>query len=90
MGIDITMKHPTHVNNYLDRDFDYVIPAWDNAKESGQFIRENVKSQLHFGFNDQVDFFGNALDNICGDDGNQPVTQAVMDSPVFSFNELNQ
>ena len=51
-GIDISNNIPTRVDNYLDREWDYVITVCDQANESCPLFTGKVKHKLHMGFED--------------------------------------
>lgn len=56
--IDISRGHPHHVNEYVEKDFDYVITVCGGAKESCPIFTGSVKEQLHIGFDDPADATG--------------------------------
>lgn len=58
LGIDLSHNKPDHVDNYLDRAFDYVITVCDGAKESCPAFTGTVKQKLHMGFEDPAGFKG--------------------------------
>jgi arsenate reductase len=51
-GIDISKNVPAKVDDYLDREWDYVITVCDQAKESCPLFTGMVKHRLHMGFED--------------------------------------
>ena len=51
-GIDISKNVPKNIDEFLDREFDYVITVCDNAKESCPVFTGKVKNRLHIGFED--------------------------------------
>ncbi|NMB71750.1 MAG: arsenate reductase ArsC [Bacteroidales bacterium] len=51
-GIDISHHTPTHVEKYLDQEWDYVITVCDDANETCPAFLGKVKHRLHFGFED--------------------------------------
>lgn len=51
-GIDISKNVPARVDDYLDREWDYVITVCDQANESCPLFTEKVKHRLHMGFED--------------------------------------
>ncbi|MFA7049233.1 MAG: arsenate reductase ArsC [Bacteroidales bacterium] len=51
-GIDISKKVPARVDDYLDREWDYVITVCDRANESCPLFTGKVKHRLHMGFED--------------------------------------
>lgn len=52
VGIDISSHVPTHVNTYLDQEWDYVITVCGGANESCPAFTGNVGKLLHIGFDD--------------------------------------
>jgi arsenate reductase len=51
-GIDISHHKPTMVNEYLNKEWDYVITVCDHANETCPVFFGKVKSRLHIGFED--------------------------------------
>ena len=51
-GIDISKNVPARVDDYLDREWDYVITVCDQANESCPRFTGKVKHRLHMGFED--------------------------------------
>ena len=51
-GIDIASHIPTHVNVYLDQEWDYVITVCGGANESCPAFTGKVGRRLHMGFDD--------------------------------------
>ncbi len=51
-GIDIASHIPTHVNVYLDQEWDYVITVCGGANESCPTFTGKVGRRLHMGFDD--------------------------------------
>lgn len=51
-GIDISGHVPTHVNTYLDQEWDYVITVCGGANESCPAFTGKVGKRLHIGFDD--------------------------------------
>ena len=51
-GIDISGHVPTHVNTYLDQEWDYVITVCGEANESCPAFTGKVGKRLHIGFDD--------------------------------------
>ena len=51
-GIDISSHVPTHVNTYLDQEWDYVITVCGGANESWPAFTGKVGQRLHIGFYD--------------------------------------
>lgn len=58
LGIDIKDGYPQHVDEFLEKDFDYVITVCGGAKESCPVFQGNVRKQLHIGFDDPADAKG--------------------------------
>ena len=51
-GIDISLHVPTHVNTYLDQEWDYVITVCGGENESCPPFTGKVGKYLHVGFDD--------------------------------------
>ena len=51
-GIDISGHVPTHVNTFLDQEWDYVITVCGGANESCPAFTGKVGKRLHIGFDD--------------------------------------
>lgn len=51
-GVDISKNVPARVDDYLDREWDYVITVCDQANESCPLFTGKVKHRLHMGFED--------------------------------------
>jgi len=58
IGIDISRKQPKKADEYLNREWDYVITVCDHAKESCPLFTGQVKKRLHIGFEDPSDAIG--------------------------------
>jgi arsenate reductase len=58
LGIDLSGNKPDHVDDYLDKAFDYVITVCDGAKESCPAFTGTVKHRLHIGFEDPAAYKG--------------------------------
>ena len=52
IGIDISQHVPTHVNTYLDREWDYVITVCGSANETCPAFTGKVGKRMHIGFDD--------------------------------------
>jgi arsenate reductase (thioredoxin) len=61
-GIDIIGHTPTHVSNYLDEDWDYVITVCDNANETCPVFPGRIRHRLHIGFEDPSGFKGSYVE----------------------------
>lgn len=51
-GIDISNRKPTHVNNYINEDWDYIMTISDFAKENLPEFKAEVKNRIHYVFDD--------------------------------------
>lgn len=58
-GIDISHHTSNHVNEYRNKDFDYVITVCDNAKERCPVFPSRAK-QFHYNFPDPAKATGTA------------------------------
>jgi arsenate reductase len=52
VDIDISKHRPTHVSQYLNEEWDYVITVCDSAKETCPVFPGKVRHRLHMGFDD--------------------------------------
>lgn len=52
IGIDISGHAPTHVNTYLNQQWDYVITVCGGANASCPAFNGQVKHRIHIGFDD--------------------------------------
>lgn len=59
IGIDISGHYPKSLDQFLDKEFDYVITVCDNAKEACPVFTGKVKNRLHIGFEDPYGAIGN-------------------------------
>ncbi len=59
-GIDISSNKPKSVNEYLDKEFDYVITVCDGARETCPMFIGKVKNRLHIGFEDPAEAQGSS------------------------------
>ncbi|HRW95537.1 MAG TPA: arsenate reductase ArsC [Bacteroidales bacterium] len=57
-GIDISKNVPARVDDYLNREWDYVITVCDQANESCPLFTGKVKNRLHMGFEDPAKAIG--------------------------------
>ena len=51
-NIDISKHIPTHVDKYMNEEWDYVITVCDDAKEKCPIFNGTVKKKIHIGFDD--------------------------------------
>ena len=58
IGIDLSQNFPKHVDQFLDKAFNYVITVCDHAKETCPVFMGNVDQQLHIGFDDPAEATG--------------------------------
>ena len=58
IGIDISKGKPESVENYLHKNFDFVVTVCDGAKEICPVFSGNVTNRLHIGFDDPADATG--------------------------------
>ena len=58
LNLDISVGYPQHVDDFIDKDFDYVITVCGGAKESCPMFAGKVKKQLHIGFDDPAEATG--------------------------------
>jgi len=61
-GIDISGHTPTHVDKYLDGEWDYVITVCDNANETCPVFPGKVRHRLHIGFEDPSQLKGSYVE----------------------------
>lgn len=59
VGIDISKNKPKLVDEFLSKEFDYVITVCDGAKEACPMFTGKVKHRLHLGFEDPAEAKGN-------------------------------
>jgi len=57
-GIDISNHTPHHVNEYLDKEWDYVITVCGDANETCPTFSGRVTHRLHIGFHDPSETVG--------------------------------
>lgn len=65
VGINLSKNFPKSVNQFLNKDFDYVITVCGGAKETCPVFLGKVKNQLHIGFDDPAEATG-TKDEILG------------------------
>lgn len=58
VGIDISSNGPKHVDQFLNKAFDYVITVCDNANETCPAFAGKVRHRLHMGFDDPAEAAG--------------------------------
>jgi arsenate reductase len=58
VGIDISKQYPKDVEEFIEKEFDYVITVCDNAKETSPVFTGKVKNRLHIGFEDPAEAQG--------------------------------
>jgi len=58
VGIDLSMNSPKSVDEFLNKNFDYVITVCGSAKKSCPSFTGNVRHNLHIGFEDPADAEG--------------------------------
>lgn len=58
INIDLSESRPTHVNDFLNQSFDYVITVCGGAKESCPAFTGKVTHNMHIGFDDPADATG--------------------------------
>ncbi|MFC1562933.1 arsenate reductase ArsC [candidate division KSB1 bacterium] len=64
IGIDISKQKSKSVELFLNEKFDYLITVCDNAKETCPLFTGNVKSRLHWSFEDPAAFSGSKEEKI--------------------------
>lgn len=58
LGIDIGHQQPSHIDEYLNQEWDFVITVCDHANESCPYFPGTVGHRLHIGFEDPADAAG--------------------------------
>jgi arsenate reductase (thioredoxin) len=58
MDIDLSENIPKTINQFLNKEFDFVITVCGDAKESCPTFMGNVKQIIHIGFDDPADATG--------------------------------
>ena len=58
IGIDISQSATSHINQFLNQDWDFVITVCDIAKESCPVFLGNVKTTIHIKFADPLEYEG--------------------------------
>jgi arsenate reductase len=56
--VDISLNKPKSVDEFLDRDFDYVITVCGGANDSCPTFSGKVEQRLHIGFDDPAEATG--------------------------------
>ncbi len=59
INIDISKHYPKLVNQFTDKEFDYVLTVCDDAKEKCPVFTGKVKHRIHRGFEDPAEATGN-------------------------------
>ncbi len=57
-GIDLSKNSPKNVDQFLNKNFDYVITVCGGANESCPAFSGKVKTRLHIGFDDPAEAVG--------------------------------
>ena len=52
IGIDISDGYPKHVDEFINKEFEYVITVCGDANENCPVFTGEVKNRLHIGFED--------------------------------------
>jgi len=58
VGVDISKGKPKSVNEFLNKEFDYLITVCGGAKESCPMFSGSVKNRIHIGFDDPAEALG--------------------------------
>jgi arsenate reductase (thioredoxin) len=58
MDIDLTENKPKTIDQFLTKEFDFVITVCGDAKESCPTFMGDVKQRIHIGFDDPADATG--------------------------------
>lgn len=58
VNIDISAHSPKSVDEFIDKEFDYVITVCDGARESCPVFTGKVKHRMHIGFIDPAEATG--------------------------------
>jgi len=58
LGINLSKNKTKSVDEFLDKEFDYVITVCDDAKETCPLFTGKVKHRLHIGFEDPANVTG--------------------------------
>ena len=58
INLDISNGYPQHVDEFINKNFDYVISVCGSAKESCPMFIGKVKYRLHIGFDDPAEATG--------------------------------
>jgi arsenate reductase len=57
-GIDLSSNQPSLIDDFLEKEFDYVITVCDHARENCPLFTGKVKHRLHIGFEDPAEARG--------------------------------
>lgn len=82
-GIDLRKATPTHINEYVRMEFDYVITVCGNAKESCPLFIGKVRNRLHIGFEDPAIAKGSDKEAL-------PIYRKIRDQIKVGFYEFYQ
>ncbi|MBE9503055.1 MAG: arsenate reductase ArsC [Proteobacteria bacterium] len=52
VGVDISRNYPKNIDEFMDKDFDYVITVCGDAMEACPAFTGKVKHRIHIGFDD--------------------------------------
>jgi len=52
VGVDISRNYPKNIDEFMDKDFDYVITVCGDAMEICPAFSGKVKHRMHIGFDD--------------------------------------
>jgi len=81
LGLDISAHMPHHVDEYLEKSWDYVITVCGGAKEVCPAFTGKVTQRLHIGFDDPADAMGTEEDVL-------PVYRRVRDEIREGFTDF--
>ena len=58
VGVDLSGTYPKHVDEFINKPFDYVITVCDHARETCPVFTGKVRHRLHIGFDDPAEGTG--------------------------------
>ncbi len=58
IGIDLSKNTPKQVDQFIEKQFDYVITVCDHARETCPVFLGKVEHRLHIGFDDPAEVTG--------------------------------